>query len=99
MIKMLNTVTRMSRIGTGIQKRIRSKEPGLFRDTIIRDGDSAYGYDRDGSPYQIDADDIIGVGRFLWHHDEDGYLITDNMVSSDGRAMRMEELVMGAWDV
>ena len=98
MIKYLNTVTRMSRLSKELQERIRNKEEGLFKNTLIRDDDLTYGYDRDGIAYQIDTDDIICVGRLIWHHDRTGYLVTDNVCDGQGYNLRMEELVLGLWN-
>lgn len=98
-MKYLNTVTRISKLGKDIPDRVRAKEPGLFKDTIIREGDIAYGYDRSGKCYQFDADDIPDVARFLWHQDKTGHVVTSSVVDREGNPLRLDGLIMGAWTV
>ena len=98
-MKYLTTVIKMDRLGADLPQRVRAKEEGLFKDTLIRDGEHVYGYDRDGKGYGIDVDDLPDVARFLWHHDEKGHLVTINVSDRKGRLMRMEELIMGAWGI
>ena len=98
-MRIINSITRMSRMGKEIKERVRAREEGLFSDTIIEDGDSAIGYDRNGKCYLIDADDMLKVGRFLWHRNADGFEVTDNVSDPSGRLMRMDEFIMGLWDV
>lgn len=98
MIGNVNAVVKMKRLGKVLQKDVRARKPGLFRNTLIPDWDRAYGYDRDGNVYLIDVEDVPLMARYMWHLDESGYCVTDQVRYSDGRPARMEELVMGRFE-
>lgn len=94
-----NTIIRATRLGKDLVRRVRAKEDGLFYNTIIQDGIRAYGYGEDGKHYTTDEVFVDDVARFVWHNDPDGYTVTNNVVDSDGHPMRMDEFIMGCWDV
>ena len=91
---MSNATVKMKRLGKVLQRDVRIGRPGLFRSTIIQDGKDAFGYDRDGVPYLIDASDIPIVAKYTWHV-EGGFLITDQLRHRDGKPVKMEELILG----
>ncbi len=98
-MKKLNTVMSISRLNNELAERVRSKEAGLFRNTIIKDGDTAYGYGRDGTAYLIDSEDSRRTSKFIWYQNENGYMVTDNVRDEQGHNMPMDEFIMGLWDV
>ena len=94
MTVLMNAVVKMKRLGKVLQRDVRQGKPGIFRNTIIQDQADAYGYDRDGKPYLIDAE----VSRYLWYTDKDGFIITDQLRHRNGKPVKMEELIMGVTD-
>ena len=98
MTVLMNAVVKMKRLGKVLQRDVRQGKPGIFRNTIITDQANAYGYDRDGKPYLIDAEDAPVVARYLWYTDKDGFLLTDQLRHRNGKPVKMEELIMGVTD-
>ena len=96
-MKCLNTVTTISRLGNGIAERVRAREESLFRDTIIKDGDKAYGYDHDGRFYQFEADEIPFAARFMIYRDQEDHVVVVHVADPDGDLTRLEEFIMETW--
>lgn len=95
MMEKKNAVVKMRRLGKRLQKDVRARKTGIFRNTIIADGNMAYGYDRDGNVYQIDVENLPLVARYMWRRDDRGYCVTEELCHLDGRPVRVEELTMG----
>ena len=94
-----NNILNIKDLDQATRKKVRNEENGLFTNTFIIDGKTAYGYGDDGKSHILDAISVDSAARFIWHIDKDGYVVTDNVITPYGRKLHMEELVMGMFDI
>ena len=64
--KSKNLILNISEISIDVHKSIRQRENGLFKNTIIVDGNIAYGYTSDKKVFIIDTKNVDKVSKYTW---------------------------------
>lgn len=94
-----NEILIIENLDDDVIEDVRSKREGLFTNTFIIDGDSAYGYGDYGEIHTLDATSVLNAARFIWRKDEEGYIVTDDVLTPLGRPLHMEELILDIYGI
>ena len=69
-----NAVIDISSLSADEQDRIRDRSDGLYKNTFITDGETAYGYTSDGRAYVLDAKNVEKASHYCWIVKGRGYV-------------------------
>jgi len=69
-----NAVIDIFSLSADDQDRIRKRTDGLYKNTFITDGETAYGYTSDGRAYVLDAKNVGKASRYCWLVKGRGYV-------------------------